>query len=64
MEILIPPLRERREDIRPLAQHFLEKHARKAGKTIAGFSPEALAMLAPTASRGTCASWRTSSSGR
>jgi DNA-binding NtrC family response regulator len=45
MDVRIPPLRERREDIRPLAQHFLEKHARKAGKAIAGFAPEALAML-------------------
>jgi len=25
----VPPLRERRDDILPLAQHFLEKHARR-----------------------------------
>jgi len=29
--VTIPPLRERREDIAELAQHFLEKHARKSG---------------------------------
>jgi len=45
MDIRIPPLRERREDIKPLARHFLEKHARRARRTIFGFSDEALAML-------------------
>jgi DNA-binding NtrC family response regulator len=45
MDIRIPPLRERREDIRPLARHFLEKHARKAGRRIAGFTDEALRTL-------------------
>jgi DNA-binding NtrC family response regulator len=28
LPVRLPPLRERREDILPLAQHFLEKHAR------------------------------------
>jgi transcriptional regulator with PAS, ATPase and Fis domain len=41
MDIYIPPLRERREDIVPLARHFLEKYSRKSGKKIAGFSEEA-----------------------
>jgi transcriptional regulator with PAS, ATPase and Fis domain len=45
MDIRIPPLRERREDVKPLAKHFLAKHARKAGKAIAGFTPEATEML-------------------
>jgi DNA-binding NtrC family response regulator len=45
MDVRIPPLRERREDIRPLARHFLEKQARRAGKRIAGFTDEALAIL-------------------
>jgi len=45
MDIRIPPLRERREDIKPLAQHFLEKHARKARKAIVGFTPAARQML-------------------
>jgi two-component system response regulator AtoC len=39
--IRVPPLRERREDILPLARFFLEKLASGAGKTIAGLLPEA-----------------------
>ena len=35
----IPPLRDRREDILPLARHFLEKYSSKYKKTVA-FSPE------------------------
>jgi DNA-binding NtrC family response regulator len=45
MDIRIPPLRERREDIKPLARHFLAKHARKAHKAIVGFVPAAMQML-------------------
>ena len=36
--IVIPPLRQRREDIPLLAEHFLEKHAERAEKTIGGLS--------------------------
>ena len=43
--ILIPPLRERREDISLLAEHFLKKHAESAGKPIEGISTEALQLL-------------------
>jgi len=32
--MMLPPLRERREDIRPLVEHFVEKFARQQGKTI------------------------------
>jgi transcriptional regulator with PAS, ATPase and Fis domain len=32
--IAIPPLRERREDIPVLAEHFIRKHARRAGKVV------------------------------
>ncbi|MDA8079907.1 MAG: sigma-54 dependent transcriptional regulator [Nitrospiraceae bacterium] len=46
MDIYIPPLRERRDDIMPLARHFLEKYSRKAGKKIASFSDEAVDILA------------------
>jgi DNA-binding NtrC family response regulator len=47
IEIRIPPLRDRREDIPRLAQHFLEAHARRYRKTLAGFEGAALeAMLA------------------
>jgi two-component system, NtrC family, response regulator HydG len=45
MEIQIPPLRERREDIEPLAGYFLEKHLPKSAKKITGFTPEAMAVL-------------------
>ena len=39
--IILPPLRERRQDIPPLIDHFLHKFAEKNGKTIQGFSREA-----------------------
>jgi two-component system response regulator GlrR len=45
IHIPIPPLRERKEDIPLLARHFLRKHAEKAKKDMAGFSPEALHKL-------------------
>jgi DNA-binding NtrC family response regulator len=45
MEIHIPPLRERMEDIRPLGVYFLQKHLPKANKKISGFSREALDVL-------------------
>lgn len=43
--ILIPPLRERREDILPLANHFLKKYATTAGKSIRAISVDALQVL-------------------
>ncbi len=39
--IAVPPLRERREDIPPLLEHFLAKFARANGKTIRGLTREA-----------------------
>jgi DNA-binding NtrC family response regulator len=45
IEIAIPPLRDRREDIPNLARHFLGIHARKYRKPIAGFDPGALQAL-------------------
>jgi Nif-specific regulatory protein len=41
-----PPLRERREDIAMLARYFLEGAARRCGRRVAGFSPEAERALA------------------
>ncbi len=38
--IAIPPLRERREDVLPLARAFLHELAARAGKEIAGLAPE------------------------
>jgi DNA-binding NtrC family response regulator len=45
MEIVIPPLRERREDIALLAYYFLNKHALRLGKHIAGVSTAVLGAL-------------------
>ncbi|MBI5847383.1 MAG: sigma-54-dependent Fis family transcriptional regulator [Nitrospirae bacterium] len=45
MDIFIPPLRERREDITPLIKHFLQKYAKKENKKITAFSKEALDIL-------------------
>jgi len=41
----LPPLRERREDIALLVQHFINKLRGKLGKRCDGVSPEALARL-------------------
>lgn len=46
IHIDIPPLRERMEDLPPLAQHFLEKYAKEMGKSIHKLSSYALDMLA------------------
>ena len=45
MDIYIPPLRERKEDITPLTKHFLQKYAKKENKKITGFSNEAMDTL-------------------
>jgi len=45
MDIFIPPLRERKEDITPLIRHFLQKYAKKENKKITGFSKEAMGIL-------------------
>jgi len=41
----VPPLRERKEDIEPLARHFLRKFALQMGKSLQDFHREALAAL-------------------
>jgi DNA-binding NtrC family response regulator len=45
VEIRLPPLRERREDIPLLANHFLRRHADKYGKQLQEFAPEAMEAL-------------------
>jgi DNA-binding NtrC family response regulator len=43
--IALPPLRERREDVQVLADHFLRKFAEQNGRRIKGFTDAALARL-------------------
>jgi DNA-binding NtrC family response regulator len=45
ISIHLPPIRERREDILPLANAFLKRFATQAGRIITGFSPEAADLL-------------------
>jgi DNA-binding NtrC family response regulator len=45
IEILIPPLRNRREDVPPLAAQFLHRHAGRYRKAITGFKPDAMDAL-------------------
>lgn len=40
-----PPLRERKDDITLLIQHFITVHAEKTGKNILGFTPEAMRLM-------------------
>ncbi len=43
--IVLPPLRERPEDVPLLAEHFLRKHAQRIGRRIDGIEPLALERL-------------------
>jgi NtrC-family two-component system response regulator AlgB len=45
ISITLPPLRQRKADILPLARHLLAFFARQRGKPIASFTPEAEAAL-------------------
>ncbi|HXX68853.1 MAG TPA: sigma-54 dependent transcriptional regulator [Polyangiaceae bacterium] len=45
IRIEVPPLRERREDIRPLAEHFVARCSAEQNKEIRGLSPDALRAL-------------------
>src|SRR6266436_8541902 len=45
IEIHLPPLRERRDDITLLAHHFLQGYAQRYRKNISGFDPAAIQLL-------------------
>jgi DNA-binding NtrC family response regulator len=45
IEIMLPPLRDRRDDIPSLATHFLEQHARRYRRNLTGFDSAAMDAL-------------------
>ncbi|MCS6989984.1 MAG: sigma-54 dependent transcriptional regulator [Chloroherpetonaceae bacterium] len=45
IKLTLPPLRQRRDDIIPLAQHFIEKFSRLNAKNVRGLSPEVARLL-------------------
>ena len=45
ISIPLPPLRDRKEDVAPLAEHFLRKYSHENGREGLRFSPEAMKML-------------------
>ena len=45
VEIRVPPLRDRLDDVPVLAEHFLKKFTRETGRRIKGFTPDAVAKL-------------------
>ncbi|GAW66254.1 chemotaxis protein CheY [Geoanaerobacter pelophilus] len=45
INIPLPPLRERKDDVEPLALHFLKKYSLKMKKQVTSLAPEALQLL-------------------
>lgn len=45
IEIKVPPLRERMDDLKPLAQYFLDKYSKEMGKKITKISSYAIELL-------------------
>ena len=45
IRLRLPPLRDRKEDLRPLAYSFIEKFNRILGRNVSGLSPDALYLL-------------------
>jgi DNA-binding NtrC family response regulator len=45
ISLQIPPLRERKEDIKALVRHYLEKYSHEMGRTIKEIAPESLELM-------------------
>ena len=45
VEIFLPPLRERGEDLQLLTKHFLQKYALEYGKQVVGIAPDAMKII-------------------
>lgn len=45
VQIDVPPLRDRVQDVSILAEHFLKRFARETGRKVKGFTPSALAKM-------------------
>jgi two-component system, NtrC family, response regulator AtoC len=45
IQLSIPPLRERPDDILPLARHFVDLYSRKFGRAMEGLAPDAVSTL-------------------
>jgi DNA-binding NtrC family response regulator len=45
ISLQIPPLRERKEDIRGLVRHYLEKYSQDMGKKVKDIAPEAMELM-------------------
>jgi DNA-binding NtrC family response regulator len=45
VQVDVPPLRERVEDVAAIAEHFLRRFARETGRKVKGFTPGALKKL-------------------
>ncbi len=59
--VSVPPLRERREDVPLLVNHFLKKYAPAAGKSILRVNRNRWMPSAATSGRATSANWKTRS---
>jgi two-component system response regulator HydG len=43
--LIVPPLKDRKEDIPPLAEYFVEKFAKKNNRQVTGITPRCMALL-------------------
>ncbi len=61
VNILLPPLRDRGDDVIVLARFLLQKYAQELGSAVKGFTPNALIAIASTTGPATSGSSRTAS---